>query len=168
MTHQDLVARAAQWLSAKGYGVVITDMVNGSPETPDAIGWKSCTSTLIECKVSRSDYLADRHKGFRKRTAHAMGAFRYFMAPAGMLRAAELPDGWGLLEVDGRGVTVVRVAVEREGDRRHEINVLTSALRRLMFAPGMRPAGVHCRVYQIETPGDHRATVGCAAPEARP
>jgi hypothetical protein len=32
-----------------------------------------------------------------------MGVFRYFLAPAGLLRIEELPTGWGLIEVSPRG-----------------------------------------------------------------
>lgn len=33
--------------------------------------------------------------------------FRYFMAPAGLIAIDELPDKWGLIEVDGRRAKVV-------------------------------------------------------------
>jgi hypothetical protein len=35
-----------------------------------------------------------------------MGTLRYFMALVGVLRAEELPPGWGLLEVAGRSISI--------------------------------------------------------------
>ena len=36
----------------------------------------------------------------------ALGCERFYMAPAGLIAAAELPSGWGLLEVRNRKVEI--------------------------------------------------------------
>lgn len=159
-SHSDLIALAATWLrKRKGCAIVITDMTSGSPETPDAIGFKGRFSYLVECKTSRADFLADRKKFFR-RPGHgcSMGSFRYMLAPVGMIRSAELPDGWGLLEPGRAGAVEVYPVppYARESDRSYEIDLLCSALRR-MVGPGVR--GVMCRTYMIEGNGEPRATV---------
>jgi len=113
-THAALVKRAAGWLRNKmNCRVVLAEQTTGSGEIPDAIGWKYWTqSYLIECKVSRSDFFADGCKPFRCDPALGMGMYRYFMAPAGVLTAVDVSNhlGWGLLEVVGRKVRVLKKA----------------------------------------------------------
>jgi len=90
-------------------------------EIPDAIGFRYDDSVVIEVKVSRADFIKDKSKPHRLEPASGMGRFRYFMAPAGVIKAAELPDSWGLLEVGARNaVKVMRghVKVEASEDER--------------------------------------------------
>lgn len=61
---------------------------------------------MIECKASRSDFLADRKKKFRVDPALGMGDARLFLAPPGIIRAADLPAGWGLLVAEGGRVRI--------------------------------------------------------------
>jgi len=156
MTHAELVALAARWLR-KDHPVVITDMTSGACETPDAIGF-SLTSTLVECKASRSDFLRDKHKGFRLHDTNAMGDYRYFLAPPGMITVAELPAQWGLLEARGGRVFLIHTS-ERfaTGTRRNEMRLLVSAVRRLV---GAGCTGVNAKVYEYNSAGDSpRATI---------
>lgn len=120
MAHSDLCRLAVDWLrrpaSRNGPGCLTAvsetaNAVNG--EIPDAIGWRpythdGCGSTLIEVKVSRSDFLADARKRHRVETHTGMGVYRYYMAPAGLIAVEELPERWGLLEVTDRGHIKVR------------------------------------------------------------
>lgn len=112
MTHNDLCLVAVKWLqranNAGGPGchVAVSECRSGwSGEIPDAIGFRATGfddgSTVVECKTSRADFLADRKKAHR--IAGGLGNWRYFMAPVGLIRADELPAGWGLLEVNQRG-----------------------------------------------------------------
>ncbi|MDQ7286946.1 hypothetical protein O0I55_17650, partial [Stenotrophomonas sp. Sm5341] len=78
----------------------------GNCEDPDAIGWYTGRTMLVECKVSRSDFLADRKKRFRANPERGLGLYRYFMAPKGLIKVDELPARWGLLEVSGSRVSV--------------------------------------------------------------
>lgn len=134
LTHADLVRRAASWLrNRKNCRVVLTEQTTGSGEIPDAIGWKfGDTSYLVECKTSRADFFADRGKSFRCDPCEGMGIMRYFMAPQGVLQVDDLRekcDGWGLLEVKGRTVRVLREATEQlKHNRAEEIAQLVQAI----------------------------------------
>lgn len=80
-----------------------------------AVGaWKSTgyDVTGVEVKVSRADWRKELAKYAAKgkgETGRAFCDFWCVAAPAGLIDPGELVDGWGLLEVDGRGcVTKVR------------------------------------------------------------
>lgn len=152
--HSDLVAMAAAWLLKK-YPVVITDMVSGARETPDAIGIRGYDSTLIECKASRADFLRDAAKPHRQGDA-GMGCLRYYLTTLGMIKPAELPEGWGLLESNGRGrIRTVVQPERRKPDHREEGAILVSLIRRIGQNP---PEGVSVRCYTVAT--ERTATVG--------
>ena len=107
MTHDELVERAVKWLKSTGRcGVAVPELVTYCDESPDAIGWRSegQICVLIECKASRSDFLSDKKKFFRKHPEEGVGNKRYFMTPPRLLDAAEVMGDWGLLEVHGKQV----------------------------------------------------------------
>jgi hypothetical protein len=137
MKHERLVARAVEWLrSSYRCGIVLSEQYCATGEVPDVIGWKaSCQSVLVECKVSRSDFLADAHKPFRLAPEDGLGSKRLYMAPVGIIAPSELPKFWGLLECKGREV---RLAVKpgKADLRTHvglmkEMNLLLASLRRV-------------------------------------
>ena len=137
MTHSQLVKLAEEWLRrAYRCGVILSEQVCASGETPDVIGWKGqCRSVMVECKVSRADFQADAEKPWRQQPEMAVGCERWYLAPAGMVRPEELPKGWGLLEVHGRKV-LVTVKASRKSQRSeqglmHEMNLLLASLRRV-------------------------------------
>ena len=76
-THGELCHRAACWLRSRRCEPVFADVhrtnhVGSCAEHPDAIGWSSSCkhhegSTVIECKTSVGDFLADRVKYWRWR-----------------------------------------------------------------------------------------------------
>jgi hypothetical protein len=96
-------------------GVVLTELVTSIAETPDAIGWfvGGRFSILVEVKVSMSDFRADRRKRFRQRPGLGVGQWRYYLAPDGLIPVDDLPEWWGLLESDGRRITVAKVAMQQ-------------------------------------------------------
>src|SRR6516164_9693821 len=104
--HAQLVARAVEWLRYQyGCGVILSEQYCASGEVPDVIGWKGqCKSVLVECKVSRADFLADASKPFRLNPEEALGSQRFYLAPDGLIRPDELPASWGLLECKGRQI----------------------------------------------------------------
>lgn len=146
-SHADLVERAARWLrNTAGCSFVATEIATNAWESPDAIGWRNAATVVIECKTSRADFRADAKKPWR-RGFDALGTYRYMMAPAGLLSADEMPDGWGLLEVRGRRVTrisgmdpVRNCGAQKEwahaSNEVGETKVLLSALRRLELSLG--------------------------------
>ena len=158
--HADLIDRAAAWLQKKGCAVVITDMTHGGPETADAIGWKGNYATIIECKASRSDFLADRKKDFRRRPERGMGSLRYFCAPVGLIRTDELPPHWGLLESAKGKLREAVKATHQDANKKEEVGLLLSALRRIAHTA---PKGVSVRCYTMTT--KCRASLGVANTE---
>jgi hypothetical protein len=136
MTHAQLVACAIQWLRRYRCGIVLSEQTCASGEIPDAIGWKGrCHSVVVECKVSRADFLADREKPFRRDPGIALGCERLYLAPKGLIADSELPDKWGLLDYHARKITM-RVRPERRNLRsatafEYEMNLLLASLRRV-------------------------------------
>jgi hypothetical protein len=134
-THAKLVSLAVHWLRRYRCGVVLSEQACVSGEMPDAIGWKkACHSVLIESKVSRSDFLADRVKPFRQKPEAGVGCERYYLASRGLIRVDELPPGWGLLEVCGREIERVKPSAKNlrsEIGFQNEMNLLLASLRRV-------------------------------------
>jgi hypothetical protein len=138
MTHAALVELAVQWLRRCYHcGIILSEQSCASGEQPDVIGWKKkCRSVLVECKLSRSDFLADREKPFRRDPSLGMGSERFYMTPSGLLRPEDLPAGWGLLEVRNRQVQVAVRCKPRSDLRspeglRNELNLLLASLARV-------------------------------------
>jgi hypothetical protein len=133
LSHKDAVRRMAAYARHRiGCTVVMAELATNNTETPDVLGF--CTggrSVLIEVKVSRSDFLADKNKSFRRQMERGMGDHRYFAAPRGLLKPEEMPEKWGLLEIDGRCVRERKEAEHQEANKRAEVTMLTSAIRRL-------------------------------------
>ena len=115
--------------------MVLSEQACVSGEMPDAIGWKkACHSVLVECKVSRGDFLADRDKPFRLKPESGVGCERYFMAPRSLIRLDELPMSWGLLEVCGCKVDRMKVSAKCLRSAvgfQYEMNLLLASLRRV-------------------------------------
>lgn len=150
MTHADLVERAARWLKGAGCSIVLTELVTMNSETPDAIGFRASgqESYLVECKSTRGDFLADRRKPFRREGG--MGLYRYFLCPPGLIKPADLPQGWGLLYAHPATIEVVAGVRPREAwktglefvhARNHhaETRFLWSALNRIRVSMGDDP-----------------------------
>jgi hypothetical protein len=135
MTHSLLVRKAVEWLRRYRCGVVLSEQACMSGEMPDAIGWKkACHSVLVECKVSRADFLADRSKPFRQRSELGVGNERFYLVPRGLILPEELPSGWGLLEYHSRQVNMLvpsRKKLRTDEGFRCEMNLLLASLRRV-------------------------------------
>ncbi len=141
-THADLVKVAERWLyKTMGCGVVFTELVTMANEIPDAFGLRSDYTILVECKTSRSDYLADHKKWFRQIPENGMGDYRFYLCPEGLISPNELPSKWGLLYWDGKKVKKIKAPKgnissnwsEFKFDKCHkqEHRILYSALRRI-------------------------------------
>jgi hypothetical protein len=105
LTHQDLVKIAEKWLlGTRKCSFVFTELACiATSEIPDAIGFRDGHSILVECKTSRSDFLADGKKYFRRNAEMGVGSYRFFMAPQGIISVQDLPQGWGLVEINEKG-----------------------------------------------------------------
>jgi hypothetical protein len=135
VTHGQLVASAVAWLRNYRCGIVLSEQACMSGEMPDAIGWKrGCHSVVVECKISRADFLADQEKPFRRRPELGLGCERFYLTAAGLLHSKELPIGWGLLELFKRKVKVTVCSARNLRTMtgfRHEMNLLLASLRRV-------------------------------------
>ena len=135
MTHAQLVERAVRWLRRYRCGVVLSEQACTNGEMPDAIGWKqACHSVLVECKVTRADFLADRAKPFRGRPEKGVGNERFYLTPVSLVNVEELPEGWGLLELQRGRIEVVRASAKNlrtAAGFRSEMNLLLASLRRV-------------------------------------
>ncbi len=151
MTHKELVARAVKWLqggpSMHRCSVICAELVSAGSESPDAIGWHWGNSELIECKASRSDFLADKHKNHRIAPHTGMGEFRWYMTPPDMVSPEEIPEGWGLLYAYPKMVRVVREAEFQKCNHKNERIMLNSLLRRIAQ---VQPEGLFARHYAPE------------------
>jgi len=135
MTHAQLVERAVRWLRSYRCGVVLSEQACVSGEMPDAIGWKqACHSVLVECKVTRADFLADRAKPFRAKRDKGVGSERFYLTPPALVKVEELPPGWGLLELRRGRVEVLLASAKNLRTSigfRYEMNLLLASLRRV-------------------------------------
>ena len=143
MTHADLVARAARWLANTRKCVLVLQEVQcwSIDEFPDAIGWTLRTgSILVECKMSRGDFHADKRKRFRQRRRESMGRERWYLTPPGLLNASDLPEGYGLIELHGRTVRkiVEAATAERPGRQDAEMPLLLHAVRKEAWGAGWK------------------------------
>lgn len=112
LSHAELCEVAKRWLprpnSQRGHGchVALSECRSGQGgEMPDAIGFRATQeieTVVVEVKVSRADFLADRKKPHRA-DGEGMGLYRYYMCPEGLIQPDELPPRWGLLWVSPRG-----------------------------------------------------------------
>ena len=103
MTHAQLVEKAVRWLRSYRCGVVLSEQACVSGEMPDAIGWKRANhSVLVECKVTRADFLADRGKPFRQKPEQGVGCERFYLTPPALVKTEELPSGLGTARITPR------------------------------------------------------------------
>lgn len=152
--HDEIVAAAVRWLRRNGCAAILCDPFKAGPrEQPDAIGWRDGISLVVEVKASRSDFLADAKKPHRIDPADAVGDWRFYAAPAGVIKVEDLPAGWGLLEWDGRCLKATHgvplgncnwhgAPFRDTSNKRAETQLLVSAIHRPEFVP---PRGVTLR-----------------------
>jgi hypothetical protein len=123
VTHAQLVKLAENWLRSRRCHIVLSEQTASSGEVPDVIGWKSnCHSIVVECKVSRADFLGDHKKAVRLNPELGMGCERFYLTPKGMIACEEIPVGWGLLEAHKN--QVVLVVRGRSRNQRSEIGLM--------------------------------------------
>lgn len=105
--HTILVERGSKWLKAKGCNTVMREFY-AAWERPDVLGRKGTngTSFLIEAKASRSDFRTDFGKPWRQHPEQGMGEYRYYLCRPGMIKVADLPQGWGLLYAHEKVITI--------------------------------------------------------------
>ncbi len=144
--HNDLCRRACKYLENNGFAVAFDDRFEAAVDTgerPDALGFRNGVSCLIEVKVSRQDFLADKKKRFRKDPELGMGDWRFYLTPPNIVTVEDLPEGWGLLYASTKQIKKVHgwppntqwyLAKPMIANKQAECDYLYSALRRVKKA----------------------------------
>ena len=142
MTHAELVQRGVNWfknnrISTMRYPIVLPEFGCYASSIPDVIGLNHTATAVIECKVSRSDYLADKRKCHRNYKVQ-LGNYRYYLVPVGLITVDEVNSGWGLLYCHAHKITVENESEFHENaqTREQEYQVMYSIIRRLMSYDG--------------------------------
>lgn len=111
MTHDDIADWCADRLRRMGYDFSCSNMTSATHgEQPDVLGIKTYgESILVEVKVSRSDFLADKKKPWRNGEVKGIGDHRVYLTPKGLLNPSEIPYGWMLWEVHGKTKPTLKI-----------------------------------------------------------
>lgn len=133
--HRELCVLTGKWLRRNhthppSCPYVAVEIVTANQETPDVFGWNYWTTVLIEVKVSRSDFLADKGKPFRLSTEDGIGEHRYYCCPKGLIKPSEVPQYWGLIYEEGGTFSLVKEAERQSANHRAELTICTSIMRR--------------------------------------
>ncbi|GIC77643.1 hypothetical protein [Moritella sp. F3] len=101
--HEKLSELAAKWAKKQGFPIIATNLgASGCREKVDLIAFRSNCTLMIESKVSRADFRVDAKKP--ERQTGGVGTYRFYITPVNMVSISEIPDGWGLLYVEGKKV----------------------------------------------------------------
>jgi hypothetical protein len=142
--HDDLIQIASEYLTS----VMECDLVLTEPALrfghcgaiEDVIGISQMANAIVivECKTSRADFKRDLTKLHRipdtPEFRMALGHYRYFLCPQGVIDRSDLPDGWGLLLTDGSHVLEdVQSERWRQGIEAHVrlVGIMLAEIRRL-------------------------------------
>ncbi len=136
-SHDDLVSAGVVWLRRPPWRctLVFAEMqTKGTRIVPDVLAFKRSRSFLIEAKRTRSDFLGDKKKRSYIKN-RIPGRLRWYLTPAGLIVPdKELPEGWGLLEIDTAGKirSVVKAPARQLTPEQRDIEtiMLVSAVRR--------------------------------------
>lgn len=141
ITHDELARVGAQWLHRNCHNVVLVDpKTTASDEIPDIIGYKGVTSTLIEVKVSRTDFEVDAKKSHRqvngKGNIAGMGQIKYFLIPQEVgISFDEIPDEWGYLVYHKGKIKKVKEATKKPFNKdamSREVPLLLNQLEKVL------------------------------------
>jgi len=149
--HAQLVEIARQWLrKTKRCSVVVSEIASMGIESPDALGWYGLATHLVECKTSRSDFLADKKKIFRNYLELGLGDYRWFLTLPGVIHnETELPLGFGWIEWDGKCRVIAKATYQPVKKVQYETSILLSLLKRIGQNP-IKGASITCYKHQTK------------------
>lgn len=136
LTHRELCEIGAKWLkkSNEWYlrsNYVAVELVTSCRESPDIFGFDAYSSTLIEVKVSRSDFKADFKKPHRNGELEGLCETRYYLCPKDLIKPNDLPEKWGLLYYEKGKIEIIKKSeVFKNRNYRGEFGILYSIIRR--------------------------------------
>lgn len=138
--HYNLCVEGAKWLKKSpfgGYKYIAVEIVCAAAESPDVWGTNGSQSTMIEIKVSRPDFLHDKKKFSRQNELHALGNFRYYLCPEGIITENDIPENWGLLYWRDGLITQIVEAKYQKTYNIGELAILCSIMRREGIKPSV-------------------------------
>lgn len=95
MTHSDLVTIGARYLRYQNNcSIVIEEPASAYFVKPDVMGFQMYSSFMIEVKISRSDFLADKRK---KHAGDVIANRNYYLVPTGLIAPEDIKNGYGLI-----------------------------------------------------------------------
>ena len=113
---------------------VAVELCTVGTENCDVWGYDGYMTTVIEVKVSRADFRADQKKYWRNvGDEYRAGNRRWYLTPKGMIDVDELPEGYGLLEWDGKQIVPVVAPKCHIATGHADLLILYSILRREGF-----------------------------------
>jgi hypothetical protein len=130
-THAAMIERAESWLiNTWRAGIVLTNCARqDGREIADVFAARHSgdDTMIIECKVSRADFLADLKKQHRQ-DGMALGNRRYYFVPDGLVLPEEIPNPWGLIYWQTNKRVWAKIALPVEADRASERYVFYNGL----------------------------------------
>lgn len=140
--HYELCCEAAKWLRrGKGpirycgkWKYVAVELCAVGAENCDVWAFNGDRTLVIEVKTSRRDFLNDKKKWWRTNEAnnYKAGNLRYYLAPEGIIKTEDLPEGWGLLtwtDVDEKGDQTGKFNIEVTVESKFHVTMNTADLR---------------------------------------
>lgn len=127
MTHDEIADFAADKMRKKGYKLTWSNMRSlNVGEQPDVMSIRGLNDVvIIEVKISRSDFFADKKKPWRNGSHLGMGTQRIYLTPPNLLKPTEIPFGWQLWEIHPRGkghiIKVIKGEVKRVKRSKNEV-----------------------------------------------
>lgn len=136
ITHSELCSIGAKYLKNQGIipfykcSYVVCDYLRVG-ECPDAFGFGNTKdSQMLEVKVSRSDFIADKNKHWRINPEFGLGSYRSYLCPEGVILPEDLPKNWGLLYWNGKSIDIIVYPEKQECSSGEELKLVSSILRR--------------------------------------
>jgi len=138
LTHSKIIEYSRKVLKRAGMrwkcGITVSELSTINSETPDILGFYSGGASLIEAKASRSDFLSDKKKPFRKSPETGMGNYRFYACPSGIIKENELPENWGLIYVSAKGRCTLKVKPKwQRSNTKAEHMFMYSIIRRIVL-----------------------------------
>ena len=114
---------------------VAVELCTYGTENTDVWGYDGYCTAVIEVKVSHADFLADKNKWWRTQANPELraGNLRWYLCPEGVIKADELPEGWGLLYWDGKQIVPQVAPTTNLATGHADMKILYSILRREGF-----------------------------------
>lgn len=109
MTHKELVNLSYKFvLKNISCGFAVKELKTTTNEIVDVLGFGAWNhSVLLEIKVSRTDFLKDKNKPFRKNPEQGVGKYRFYCCPKNLIKIEELPENWGLIYYENNKLEIV-------------------------------------------------------------